>query len=121
MGSASKKVWIFQWGRIAVPVMVYAAFWLFTQIWGGKPVKQKVIGEMHLPVSISRLSEISDRKAAKLVRQGYYCEVTSLCPFILEADFGWSTGPLSGAGGSKIFLWVPGTVFTLKESDQWAQ
>jgi hypothetical protein len=62
---------------------------------------------------------------ARNVRTGkrlpiYYCRAVAYAPFVVRADYGWQSGPLSGDGGSALYLWLFGSVFRIRELDHWA-
>lgn len=85
-----------------------------TAFFGKAMVKERAVADMNLA------SGVRERTGAVSSLPHYYCSARTYGPFVVRADYGWHSGPLSGKGGSAIYIWVFGWTKRVIELQEWA-
>jgi hypothetical protein len=98
----------------------YVILWVLTHFVGGPRVRDVAVNAMHLPDGLSGFTEVSPVHRASHNGRTYFCRAFAYAPFVVRVDHGWATGPLSGDGGSELYLWVPGVKLSFYELEHWA-
>jgi hypothetical protein len=97
----------------------YVALWFVTHFVGVREVYHAAVATM--PIS-PRDAYTDVPRRVKTATNGpiYFCRATAYAPFLVRADWGWHTGPLSGDGGSTLYLWFFGRTYRVRELDHWS-
>jgi hypothetical protein len=88
-------------------VGLYCTMWLLTQLVGTVRVREDVFGAMILPGDLRDFEDVthSDRPL-KTDAKVYWCRAVAYAPFVIHVDYGWTAGPLTGRGGSAVYVWL---------------
>lgn len=84
-----------------------------TAHFGTRTVKRRAIADMNPP------SGIEESDGAAHSAPYYYCTVQTYGPFLVRAEYGWQIGPLSGRGGSAMYIWFFGWTKRMAELETW--
>lgn len=108
-----------KWGLFIFPcfVVLYAGLWFPTQRFGPSQVRAVAVEAMRVPAHFIDVSGRTNRVAGPV----YYCTTRAYAPLFVRADYGWHAGPLSGDGGSALYLWLFGRTFRIRELEHWAE
>jgi hypothetical protein len=87
---------------------------------GGPQVRDVAVNAMHLPEGLAGFTEVSEVHKASHSGRIFYCRAFAYAPFVVRVDHGWADGPLSGDGGSELYLWMPGAKLRFYELEHWA-
>ena len=98
-------------------VVLYAGLWFPTQRFGPPQVRVAAVQAMRVPPNCIDVSGRTER----ITGPGYYCRSRAYAPLLVLADYGWHGGPLSGDGGSALYLWLFGRSFRIRELEHWSE
>lgn len=100
---------------------VYCMLWLVTSLAGCAEVRDRVLKAMALPAPAHEFVDVTSAIAPpRLVGKVYYCRAVAYAPFVVQVDYGWGAGPLSGEGGRTLYLWVVVTSVRLYDLAHWS-
>lgn len=106
--------------RFAVRVCVaYVVLWALTYFVGGEQLRTLSVGAMNLPNGLVGFTEVPLDHSVHVGSRVYFCRALAYGPFVVRIDHGWATGPLSGDGGSELYVWVPGVKLRIYELGHW--
>ena len=98
-------------------VILYGGLWYLTDRIGTAQVRAFAVETMHIPSN-----DADDTHAGRRTPgPGYVCLSRAYGPFVVRADYGRHGGPLSGDGGSAVYLWFFGHIGRIRELDRWAE
>lgn len=100
---------------LASAVLLYTGLWFLTHRFGAPQVRSIAVAAMHVPADYKDVSGRTDHVTGPV----YYCSSRAYAPFLVRADYGWQGGPLSGDGGSALYLWLLGHAFRIRELEHW--
>lgn len=100
--------------------VTYAILWALTHFVGGPQLRTLSVSAMNLPNGLAGFAEVSPGHHTSGNSRTYFCRAFAYAPFVVRVDHGWVAGPLTGDGGSELYLWVPGTKLRIYELDHWA-
>lgn len=110
------------WRVGAMLMGLYLLTWLATQAIGTAQVRRTVIEAMLKPEQRSGFEDVTRKEAA--VRRGekvFSCRARAWTPFLVRVDYGWGAGPVTGGGGSRLYVWLMGYAVEVADLSDWAQ
>lgn len=111
-----------RWRAGVFVVALYVLLWSLTHFVGGAAVRKVALDAMPVAVSRGGFTDITRREGpVSLGERVYSCRAVGWAPFLVRADYGWGTGPLTGGGGSTLYVWLIGRSFPVYELNHWAQ
>ena len=100
--------------------VTYTVLWAVTHIVGAPEVRNLSVSTMNLPNGLTGFTEASLGNHSSIKGRTYFCRAFACAPFVVRVDHGWAAGPLTGDGGSELYLWVPRIKLRIYELDRWA-
>lgn len=106
---------------LVVVLGAYCGMWAVTHFVGGRQIRRLTLSTMHQPAGLAGFEEVSEPGVVRKGNAGsYYCRTVAYAPFVVRVDYGWTAGPLSGDGGSELYLWALGTSAQIRVLEHWS-
>ena len=99
-------------------VALYVFFWFVTHFFGVPNVYHTVKSSMPITASFA-YTDVPRRVRGSTDGPIYFCRAIAYAPFLVRGDYGWQSGPLSGEGGSSLYLWFCGYTLRIRELEHW--
>ena len=109
----SKRVRLF----LSCGLSLYGLLWFLTHVFGAPQVRQEKVGKFSRFPEFTDISKIGGQRVSGPV---YYCRTATYLPFVVQVEYGWSSGPFSGDGGTTLYVWVFGLTFPFWEHSHWS-
>jgi len=108
-----------RWLRVFCCVVAfYICFWFVTHFVGVGSVYHTVKAGMPITPQFA-YTDVQRRVRGSTFDPIYFCQAVAYGPFLVRADYGWQSGPLSGDGGSDFYLWFFGYTSRIWKLDHW--
>jgi len=101
---------------------LYGTMWFLTHVRGTTQIREAVLAAMVLAGDRSEFEDVThSERPPKLGSKLYSCRAVAYGPLIVRVDYGWGAGPLTGGGGSALYIWLIGRSFQVCKLDEWSQ